>query len=126
MAAEYIEWLKRGGDDLKSLEILIKYPEGPPSTGCFLAQQATEKFLKALQIVTDLDPERTHDLIELATTLAKFYPEIKEFYEDFLSLNQYYIETRYPGDYPEFTWDECQKAYDVALKIKVFVLSKIG
>lgn len=126
MAAEHIEWLKRGGDDLKSLEILIKYPEGPPSTGCFLAQQAVEKFLKALRTFAGLDPKRTHDLIELATPLAKSYPEIKEFYEDFLSLNQYYIETRYPGDYPEFVWSECRKAHDVALKIKDFVLSKIG
>lgn len=126
MATEHIGWLKKGEDDLRSLEILIKYPEGPASTGCFLAQQAVEKFLKALQAAANLEFKKTHDLIELATPLAEFYPEIKKFYEDFLSLNQYYIETRYPGDYPEFTWAECQKAHDVALKTQNFVLTKIG
>jgi hypothetical protein len=39
-------------------------------------------------------------------------------------LNRYYIETRYPGDYPAFTMDEARAAFDAALRVKDFVLSK--
>lgn len=36
-----------------------------------------------------------------------------------------YVTARYPGDYPEFTLDECKKAYEAALRIKKFVVDKI-
>jgi len=40
-------------------------------------------------------------------------------------LTTYYFETRYPGDYPEFSWQDAEQAYDAAKKIKKFVLEKI-
>ena len=48
MSTEYISWVKKGDEDLSSLEALLRRREGSPSTGCFLAQQAIEKFLKGL------------------------------------------------------------------------------
>ncbi|MEI7621878.1 MAG: HEPN domain-containing protein [Candidatus Moraniibacteriota bacterium] len=41
-------------------------------------------------------------------------------------LNQFYIETRYVGDYPDFSWNDAKQAYEAAKKIKEFVLSEIA
>ncbi|MEW6007370.1 MAG: HEPN domain-containing protein [bacterium] len=53
-------------------------------------------------------------------------PGIKELHSNLIILNRYYIETRYPGDYPEFSWQEGEQAYESARKIKEFVLQLIS
>ena len=45
--------------------------------------------------------------------------------DDAVFLNTFYIETRYPGDYPAFFTKEAKQAYEAALRVKVFVLDKI-
>jgi HEPN domain-containing protein len=121
----YREWVKKAEEDLISLESLLKHKDGSPSTGCFLAQQAAEKLLKALLIYKEFELEKVHDLVKIINTLELRIPEVRGFENDITTITRYYIETRYPGDYPEFTWNECQKAHEIILKIKVFVLSKM-
>lgn len=121
MTKEYLSWIKKGDEDLASLEALFKHQEGSPSTGCFLAQQAVEKFLKALHVSIGLEPEKTHDLAGLAGSLIKTYPEMESFYKKLTVFNRYYIESRYPGDYPELTWEDCRQALDVANEIKEYI-----
>lgn len=36
------------------------------------------------------------------------------------------VETRYPGEFPEFSWHECQQALESTEKIRGFVLGKVG
>lgn len=125
MKTEYLGWVKKGNEDLISLEALVKHQEGSPSTGCFLAQQAIEKFLKALYVSLGLEPEKTHDLAKLADFLLKSYPEIESFYKKLTIFNRYYIESRYPGDYPELTWKDCEKALEVVREVGEFVQTKL-
>ncbi|MBI3558849.1 HEPN domain-containing protein [Candidatus Gottesmanbacteria bacterium] len=61
---------------------------------------------------------------ELKDLLIKYEPEIKNFSHDFTILNRYYVETRYPGDYPEFSWNDAEEALAAAEKIKNFVLER--
>lgn len=49
---------------------------------------------------------------------------IKIIHRDLEYLNRYYIETRYPWDYPIFTATECREAYEFALQVKKFVLER--
>ena len=51
--------------------------------------------------------------------------EIKILSNEANLLNQFYIETRYVGDYPDFSWEDAEKAYEAAKKIKEFVLREI-
>lgn len=125
MTKEYLSWIKKGCEDLASLEALVKHQEGSSSTGCFLAQQAVEKFLKALHISIGLEPEKTHDLASLAGSLTKAYPAIEGFYKKLTLFNRYYIESRYPGDYPELTWEDCQQALNIANEIKEYMKSAV-
>lgn len=125
MTKEYLSWIKKGYEDLASLEALLRHKEGSSSTGCFLAQQAIEKFLKALHISIGLEPEKTHDLARLASSLIQTHPEIEGFYKKLTVFNRYYIESRYPGDYPELTWEDCQQALNVANEIKEYIESAV-
>lgn len=114
----FLEWIGKAEEDLLSLRSLIKHKDGSPSTGCFLAQQAVEKLLKALIVRQGDRLEKIHDLVTLYNKVKTFESWIEEFLDEITVLNRYYIETRYPGDYPEFSWEECQKALNTVIRIK--------
>ncbi|OGN09115.1 MAG: hypothetical protein A3J46_05170 [Candidatus Yanofskybacteria bacterium RIFCSPHIGHO2_02_FULL_41_11] len=116
-----LEWQGKASEDLLSLEALLKHREGSPSTGCFLAQQAIEKLLKSVLVFHGVELEKIHDLVVLLNRIKNYEPEVTQFYEDIAILTRYYIETRYPGDYLEFSWEECERAYEVADKIRKYV-----
>ena len=119
----YDAWLKKAEEDALSAKAVLK--DGAPSVACFLAQQTAEKYLKGLLVFYKKPFPKVHDLMELETLLLDVEQGIKEVHNEIESLNQYYVETRYPGDFPDFTLYECENAYNAALRIKEFVLSKI-
>lgn len=116
-------WCIKAQEDELSIRAVLK--EGAPSTACFLAQQMTEKYLKALLSFHNTNPRKVHDLLELETMLLTVEPKIREFHDSLVVLNRYYIETRYPGDYPAFSKSESQIAFEEAQKIQEFVMSRI-
>ncbi|OGN27968.1 MAG: hypothetical protein A2941_02980 [Candidatus Yanofskybacteria bacterium RIFCSPLOWO2_01_FULL_49_17] len=120
-----LEWVAKADEDLRSLESLLKHKEGSPSTGCFLAQQAVEKLFKSLLVLHGAELEKVHDLIVLLNKIKIYQPEIERFLDKILVLTRYYIETRYPGDYPEFTWEECKRAFNTAAEIVEFVKESV-
>lgn len=115
------EWLEKAGEDLSSLRSLVRHKDGAPSTGCFLAQQTAEKLLKSLIVKYELELQKVHDLGKLAEVLKSVVPGIEQFLSEFAVLNRYYIETRYPGDYPVFGWEECQAALSAVERIEKFI-----
>lgn len=121
---DYQEWFKKAEEDELSINAILK-EGGAPSTACFLSQQMAEKYLKGLLVFYNKEFSKVHDLLELESLILTIDQEIKNYEEELDSLSTYYIETRYPGDYPEFTWDEAKKGFAAALKIKEFVLAKI-
>jgi len=120
----YLEWIQKAEEDDLSAKVIIK-EGGAPSTACFLSQQMAEKYLKGLLVFQEKGFPKAHDLLEIATLLLSKSPDIEDLKEDLVSLNRYYIETRYPGDYPQFSLQECQKAHEAAMRVKDFVLEKI-
>lgn len=69
--------------------------------------------------------EKRHQLRYLLDLCEELDPSFRELADDTIYLTQFYIETRYPGDIPEFSLPECKKGYESALRIKEFVLRKI-
>jgi HEPN domain-containing protein len=120
----YKDWLQKAAEDELSLKAVLS--EGAPSTACFLAQQMSEKFLKGLLVYGGNEFPKIHDLVKLGEMLQSAYPGIIDLKLDLQKLSQFYIETRYPADYPEFTKTEAREAYDMAQRIKLFVTSKLG
>ncbi len=121
----YIDWFKKADEDELNALSILKHRDGTPSGVCFFSQQIAEKYLKGLLVYRDKPFRKVHDLIDLETLLKDFYADITNFHNDFALLNRFYIKTRYPGDFPEFSWQDAENAYEAAKGIKQFVLSKI-
>ncbi len=118
-----LEWVGKADEDLLSLEALLKHQEGSPSTACFLAQQAIEKLLKSILVFHNAELEKIHDLVVLTNKVKAYEPEIYKFIDQLKTITGYYIETRYPADRPEFTWEQSKESFEVANKIREFAQS---
>lgn len=119
------EWISKASEDEANAKSILTHRDGTPSGTCFLSQQMAEKYLKGLLIFYKKEFPKIHDLIALETLLLEVVSEIKDLHDDIKLLNRYYIETRYPGDYAEFSWQDAEEAFGSATKIKEFVLKKI-
>jgi len=112
MADDYKLWLDRAKSSLaisknKSDENIF-YEDL-----CFQAQQAVEKALKGLLISYNIEPEKTHNLVLLIKELSK-YISIPEEISETAILNDYAVQTRYPGDYTPIEEEEYKNAIKIA------------
>src|SRR4030042_3825410 len=107
LETNYLEWFKKSGEDELSAKAILK-EGGAFSTACFLSQQIAEKYLKGFLVFGGKPFPKIHDLLELETLLLESTPNINEIHKELLLLNRYYVETRYPGDYPEFGREEAE------------------
>ena len=121
----YQEWLAKVDEDEFAGTTILATGQFP-APACFHFQQMAEKSLKALLLFYQQPLAKVHDLIALATQLKPYAADIETIRSDLEQLSPYYIETRYPGDYPDFTVEECRAALIAASNIKQFVLEKIN
>jgi len=92
---------------------------------CFQAQQAVEKALKGLLIFYNVEPEKTHNLVTLIKELSK-YTEVPEEINETAILNDYAVQTRYPGEYTPINEDEYYNAIMITEKCVSWVDKKIN
>ena len=123
MTNDYKTWLDRAKSSLaiskNKFDDNILYEDL-----CFQSQQAVEKSLKGLLIFYNVDPEKTHNLVSLIKELSK-YIDIPEEINETAVLNDYAVQTRYPGDYFPINEDEYTKAIIIAEKCVHWVEKKI-
>jgi HEPN domain-containing protein len=62
-------WLAKADEDLAAAERLLAIDDSLASVVCFHSQQAVEKLLKALLVVSRVPFARTHDVIQLVQML---------------------------------------------------------
>ncbi len=117
-------WFKKGDEDELNALSILKHRDGTPGAVCFLSQQIAEKYLKGLLVFLKNDLVKIHDLVKLEEIISEALPDMREMHQETSLLNRFYIETRYPGDFPEFSWKDAEEAYAAAKKIKEFVLEK--
>lgn len=120
----FYEWQTRAEDDIHAMEVMLK--EGGLSNPiCFHAQQSAEKYLKGFLAFHDTEFAKIHSLIQLMDQCIAIDLKLESLKDNAVFLNTFYIETRYPGDYPEFSMKDAKEAYEAAIKVKEFVLEKI-
>jgi HEPN domain-containing protein len=68
---EALRYIQLADDDAAAFRGLLKLPEVKFRLACFHAQQAIEKLLKAVLILSGVEFQRTHDLHTLATLLLQ-------------------------------------------------------
>lgn len=62
-------WVRKAENDLRNIELVLPAEDAPFDTVCFHAQQAAEKYLKALLTVHGRPFGKTHDLFQLLSLL---------------------------------------------------------
>ncbi|MBI5079551.1 HEPN domain-containing protein [Candidatus Wolfebacteria bacterium] len=62
-------------------------------------------------------------ILNLCIAIDQSFVNIKD---DAVMLSEFYVINRYPDDYPEFTWQDAEKAHQAALRIKNIVLTNLG
>jgi HEPN domain-containing protein len=119
------EWEAYALDDEKVAEMILR-EDGPANPLCFHSQQMAEKYLKAYLLRKGGRFEKKHQLVYLLDLCTEIDASFSELIDDAALLSAFYIETRYPGDIPEFSLEECQKGFEAAKRIKSFILQRLS
>jgi len=119
------QWLAKAEEDLGVAEHLIIRKTPYFGAMGFHAQQAAEKFLKAILVSLQIEFPKTHDLAELLDLVSVADPSLAVTLHDVITLNTYAVEARYPGDSPEITLSEARIALSLANKVRKHVLEKL-
>ena len=104
---------------------------GFPEVSCFLAQQASEKALKAYLYTQGERPVLGHATHLLVQRCASYEPDFTDLLEDCRRLDQYYIATRYPNGIPDgiphdvYTDYQASRAVGSADRIISFVRERL-
>jgi HEPN domain-containing protein len=120
-------WFRKAESDLRNVEIIFRSAEEdkPFDTVCFHCQQAVEKYLKGFLVFLDMKVIKTHNIEVLIDLISAKYPDV-EIFESAVILTNYAIESRYPDDFVEIAEEEAKEAYEIALRIKSFVINKLN
>jgi len=92
---------------------------------CYLCQQCAETALKAYLVYLNIEPPRTHNLVELCNLCIEQDSEFSVIKENCARLTPYGVETRYPN---ELAVDEkiTEQAVLMAQKVYDFCSAKIN
>jgi HEPN domain-containing protein len=116
------EWLDKSHEDLGVADYLLRERSPYLNAIGFHAQQAAEKFLKALLVRHQVEFSKTHNLGELLDLVAKVAPELAANLRSATALNPYGVEVRYPGDLPHMTDEDAAEAVRLASQVCEAVL----
>jgi HEPN domain-containing protein len=95
------EWIRKADLDFDSASQLAAVGDRFREVVAFHAQQASEKYLKALLVRHEIDPPKTHDLETLLERLQPFYRSETVAMRPAAALSPFGVEIRYPSDAPE-------------------------
>jgi HEPN domain-containing protein len=124
------QWLDIATEDLTVARLVLE--EEHPAHACFLSQQSIEKALKAYLIAKINEYPRTHILIDLLNQCASLNPAFSQFRTECITVDQYYIPTRYPDGIPGGlpggmpSKAEAQEAVTAAETILQFVIAQLS
>lgn len=116
------EWLRFAEVDLKTATHLFDSRPELITPICFHAQQAAEKYIKALLVSKDVMFPKTHDLSSLMDIVNE--PDLPFEYEALDRLSRFAVSARYPEDIG-LELEDAQMAIQIAQTVKQYVLGKI-
>lgn len=122
----YFDWLERAECDLDSARIL-KDNNGDNCNAAFRCQQCIEKALKGYLLYKTGKHVDGHNLTFLCRSACRIDGKFDEWLDESISLNRYYIETRYPTDVGfDVSDSELGKVYKMAYDMYVFIFGVIS
>jgi len=116
--------MTKAENDLKNIELVMKAADAPFDTVCFHAQQAAEKYIKALLTFYGIAFGKSHDLPELALLLPST-SRVPSEVGDLSELTDAAVIARYPGEAEEFNRETAEKLLKQAQIVKASVLAEL-
>jgi HEPN domain-containing protein len=119
------EWLAKADLDFHTVERLCS--EDPfRDIVAFHAQQAVEKYLKALLTRHQIEFPKTHELRRLLELLAEAEPQLAVSLKDIRWLEPFGVEIRYPGDRPDTLPGDDRRARELARMARDEIRALLG
>ncbi len=95
MNNETLEWIERAEEDFHLAQIALRQRKFKAyNSTCFHAQQCAEKYLKAFLVRHNIAFRKTHDLRRQCVEVDSVFDLLTD---ALLLLNQFAINSRYPG-----------------------------
>jgi len=118
------KWLLKANNDLMMIENEFR-SENPVTDGiCFHAQQSVEKYLKVFLVANQIEFPQTHNIGVILNLCIKVDPDFQSLKES-VTLTKYATGFRYPDDFYIPDFKEAKEAFEIAKKVKKFVLKKL-
>ncbi len=95
----YTEWIEYAQSDLKAAQMLCKNKR-TLLLSAFHSHQVIEKMLKAFMLSQKGYAPDGHNIIFLCRSAAKIEHGFVDWIDECITLNNYYVQTRYPPDFP--------------------------
>jgi len=105
-----VQWLDRAEADLGLARRLLQDEEPYAWAAAFHAQQAAEKFLKALLVRSQIEFPKTHDLQQILSLVRTQDAVLADALDQAAALTQYAVQVRYPGQFPEVSSHDAAEA----------------
>ena len=122
----YTDWMVFAENDLRAASILRRNKH-TLLLSAFCSHQAIEKTLKAFMLSQKGYAPDGHNIIFLCKTAAKVNPLFFDWVDECIALNNYYIQTRYPPDFPlVLDKQTAKKLADMAKKLYIFTLNELA
>jgi HEPN domain-containing protein len=119
-----LEWLHKAEGDFATVGREVRARRRPNyDAACFHAQQAAEKYLKAILQECGAEVPRTHNLIELLERCLTFDASLEHTRDLLLVLDRYSVRYRYPGESAEK--NEAQRAYRIVKEFRKVACSRL-
>ena len=120
------QWLAKAGQDMKAGEALLAAEPSLLYPACFHAQQAAEKYLKALLTWHQIEFPKTHAIEQLLDLVKEADAETASSLRDATLLTPYGVDIRYPGDQPEPDLEEAREAVELAIRARDVIVNILG
>ena len=112
-ANEARRWMQYAKSDLDAAYTLLERGDFFPLQICFLAQQTSEKALKAILIFLEIPFPKTHDLDRIRELIPEGW-QVKEKFPHLYDLSIWAVESRYPSDTPDVVEHEARETLQLA------------
>lgn len=112
-----LEWIEKAEGDYSAARQVYLGSDPVYHVICFLAQQCTEKYLKAYLQEMNIPIIRTHNLSQLLDLILPTIPEWSVWKSELSKLSEFAVDTRYPVQTPsqsdvEDAMETCEKIRD--------------
>ena len=95
----YTDWMVYAENDLRAAALLRKSPH-TLLLSAFHSHQAIEKTIKAFMLANKGYAPDGHNIIYLCKMASRINEGFLDWIDECVALNNYYVQTRYPPDFP--------------------------